>query len=290
MSTAGAFLFGVATGGSAVSFDEWLKTHRNDDEDPALDRVDKDIAILRMRAGAEVTEAFSARVATLNDEISPARRRLLADSLLLDLAEAVKRNETRCAQREELSGLRSELVLLGGQRVRQFCERIDSELASSGTAACPELIEQAIEMITAERRERAVASRRLAVLQGLASVGYEVVEGMATAWVRDGKVVLRRAATPGYGVEIAGTAATDRIQVRAVRFGPGDAAREEEAEAIWCGEFERLRRLVASSGGEINIEKAIPAGETPLKAVEGYDDYLEQVEHEASAQFHRLKV
>ena len=51
--------------------------------------------------------------------------------------------------------------------------------------------------------------------------------------------------------------------------------------AYRCGEFERLRHLVTASRGEIKIEKATPAGETPLKAIEGYDDYLEQVGQEA---------
>jgi hypothetical protein len=39
----------------------------------------------------------------------------------------------------------------------------------------------------------AAVERRRAVLEGLASLGYEVSEGMATAWVKQGRVVLRKA-------------------------------------------------------------------------------------------------
>jgi hypothetical protein len=39
----------------------------------------------------------------------------------------------------------------------------------------------------------AAVERRRAVLEGLASLGYEVSEGMATAWVKEGRVVLRKA-------------------------------------------------------------------------------------------------
>jgi hypothetical protein len=43
-----------------------------------------------------------------------------------------------------------------------------------------------------------------AVLGGLAGLGYEVSEGMATAWVKDGRVVLQKAASPGYRIELSG--------------------------------------------------------------------------------------
>ena len=48
----------------------------------------------------------------------------------------------------------------------------------------------------------AAAARRRAVLQALSSLGYEVTEGMATAWVEDGAIVLRKAANRDYGVEL----------------------------------------------------------------------------------------
>ena len=129
-----------------------------------------------------------------------------------------------------------------------------------------------------------MASRRRAVLQGLASLGYEVTEGMATAWVKDGKVVLRRAASPGYGVEIFGGTPDDRLQVRAVSFGAHDSSRDRDMETIWCNEFERLRQIVAKSGGNVAIEKALPIGAAPLKLIEGYEGYLDEVARAAPMQ------
>ena len=71
----------------------------------------------------------------------------------------------------------------------------------------------------------APAARRRAILQGLSSLGYEVTEGMATAWVEQGRVVLRKAASPDYGVELGGGIQSDRLQVRAVAYGRNGAAR-----------------------------------------------------------------
>lgn len=94
---------------------------------------------------------------------------------------------------------------------------------------------------------------------------------MATAWVQGGQVVLRKAAVPGYGVELGGGTKTDRLQVRAVAFaGTGpvrDESRDRDIETMWCSEFESLRTLIASSGGGIEIERALPVGATPLKQI-----------------------
>jgi hypothetical protein len=117
----------------------------------------------------------------------------------------------------------------------------------------------------------AAEERRRAVLEGLASLGYEVSEGMMTAWVSGGRIVLRKPANPGYGVELSGGSQTDVMQVRAVGLGnpadPRDAGRDKDMETIWCGEFERLQSLVAQAGGNVFIESARPAGQYPLKVV-----------------------
>jgi hypothetical protein len=113
--------------------------------------------------------------------------------------------------------------------------------------------------------------KRRAVLEGLASLGYEVSEGMATAWVQNGQIVLRKAATPGYGVELSGGSKSDLLQVRAVGIGSSaearDVSRDRDMETIWCSEFDRLKALVAKVGGNVSIESARPAGQFPLKVV-----------------------
>jgi hypothetical protein len=48
----------------------------------------------------------------------------------------------------------------------------------------------------------------------LADLGYEAREGMETAWVKDGRVVMHRASNPEMGVEIKGS---EPLQFRPVR-------------------------------------------------------------------------
>ena len=129
------------------------------------------------------------------------------------------------------------------------------------TRECSEAIEEAL-------RQHAAVSRREAVLEGLASLGYEVREGMETAWAEAGSVVLRKTATPGYGVEVGGRAEGGRLQVRAVSLSEAnDRARDRDIETIWCGEFSRLRALLAEQGSELAVEKALGVGAVPLKTV-----------------------
>jgi hypothetical protein len=94
---------------------------------------------------------------------------------------------------------------------------------------------------------------------------------MATAWVQGGRVVLRKAANPGYGVELSGGTQSDRLQVRAVGFGSPqmarNTARDRDIETAWCGEFEKLQALLAGSGGRLEIETALPPGAVPIKLV-----------------------
>jgi hypothetical protein len=91
---------------------------------------------------------------------------------------------------------------------------------------------------------------------------------METAWAQAGNVVLRKTATPGFGVEVGGRAESGRLQVRAVSLsGAHDRARDRDIETIWCGVFTRLRALLAQQGNDLSIEKALGIGEVALKVV-----------------------
>jgi hypothetical protein len=114
------------------------------------------------------------------------------------------------------------------------------------------------------RKANDTEARRRVVLKGLSGLGYEVTEGMSTSWAHEGHVVLRKAASPNYGVELSGNPDAGRLQMRAVAFesdgtGP-DPRRDADAETIWCGDVGRLGERLAGLGGGLVIEKARPTG------------------------------
>ncbi|QOZ36437.1 hypothetical protein [Bradyrhizobium sp. CCBAU 53421] len=249
---------------------EWLSRQPQEMEDPALGRVD---AVLGELRGLGIDSSpFSDRVALLEAEPA-ARRSLVADSLLLDLAAAVKDGRARARLADELRQRRAELTVMRSPEAASLLNEIEETLSSPSASNGQDLVERADLLIEEEFKAMAAAERRRAVLEGLASLGYEVSEGMATAWVQNGQIVLRKAANPGYGVELLGGSKSDLLQVRAVGIGSSaeirDRSRDRDMETIWCGEFDRLKALVATAGGNVAMEFARPAGQFPLKIVSG---------------------
>ena len=127
----------------------------------------------------------------------------------------------------------------------------------------------------------AAVSRRRAVLQGLAQLGYEVRESMQTGWVRDGHIVVTKPNASDYGVELASPPDASRLQVRLVGSDQPSAARnasrDRDMETLWCGEFSRLRDLLMSQGTELIVERALEPGIQTVKTVALHGTHESQV-------------
>jgi hypothetical protein len=259
----------LGSGEKRMSLGEWASQQASITEDQALLRVDGFLGELR---GLGIDPSpFSARISSLELE-SPARRTLLADSLLLDLATAVKNGREHMRLQSDLRARHAELSEMKSPEAASLRSEIGQSLSTVSDGNAAELLRRADFLIEAEVQLMAAEERRRAVLEGLAALGYEVSEGMETAWVDGGRVVLRKAANPGYGVELSGGSKSDLLQVRAVAFGNStdarDTTRDRDIETIWCGEFTRLQSLIAKDGGSLAIEHARPIGQFPLKMVE----------------------
>jgi hypothetical protein len=259
----------LGAGEKRMSLEEWTSQQAGVTEDRALLRVDGFLGELK---GLGIDPSpFSARISSLELE-SPARRTLLADSLLLDLATAVKNGREHTRLQSDLRARHAELSEMKSPEAASLRSEIGDILSRATQGNEAELIKRADFLIEEEVQAIAAEERRRAVLEGLAGLGYEVSEGMATAWVNGGRVVVRKAANPGYGVELSGGSKSDLLQVRAVAFGNStemrDTSRDRDIETIWCGEFERLQSLIAKDGGHLAIEHARPVGQFPLKVVE----------------------
>lgn len=188
------------------------------------------------------------------------RQTLLLDSLELDLAKAIAASRNQAALVREYRLSIAELASFEPHAAESFeaLGATDARLADIRSE-----IEHA-------RARQAATARRSALLQNLASLGYEATEGLETAWVEDGRVVLRKPAQPGYGVEVSGDGAAGRVQMRVVAFDGetvADAARDRDAETLWCGDIAELESRLAKAGGGLEIERALPIGATPVKRV-----------------------
>jgi len=107
------------------------------------------------------------------------------------------------------------------------------------------------------------------LLEGLSKLGYDVRQGMETAWVRNGSIVLESPSYQGYGVEVGGDP-SGMVQLRTVKFGGSDlpnAEADKTAETEFCSSFDKLRDGIAGAGGDIAIVRALRVGTTPVKQV-----------------------
>ncbi|SEI19542.1 hypothetical protein [Pseudomonas asplenii] len=253
--------------GPAPSLADWIANQPLDDSrDVRLLRIDRHIAELQLLQGAQAAEAFVLRLEKAEAESLPQTRNLLLDSLVLDLAHATRRYQQQRACFNQLQDLATEVAALQDTTHQPLLEQIAR--GEADLQQMTELIKQCNTALAAHLLAQTAIARRQAVLQGLASLGYETREGMETAWAQTGRVVLRKTATPGFGVEVGGKADTGRLQVRAVAMSHDrDKTRDRDIETIWCGEFQRLQAMLKSQGGDLTIEQALEIGQVELKVV-----------------------
>ena len=258
---------------TSADFQAWKAAQMAASRDPAIDRLDRHIGEALVFLDAPEIARFSSRLNTIEDETNEARRNLLADSLILDLSHAIATARERRVAVSVLEELTAEIQAYNTEDTAAFVERARQCDAATPPHVVAELTETGQNLVSQVRQQQAAEARRQAILSGLVRLGYEVHEGMATAWANNGRVVVKKPSLPGYGVEIGGQAQAGRLQVRAVSLVANrDVARDKDVETLWCGEFGRLQALLAQHGDDLLIERAMGVGEVPLKVVADTDD------------------
>jgi hypothetical protein len=232
--------------------------------DPVLSRFESRLVELSQLSDPQDVAAFEARLAAATAPDAAPRRSLLLDSLDLDLTKAIVVARKRDRGARDLRLALAELATLDPKAAEALGARSETDQAEQA-----QRLADVQALIAKTRAARAATARRAAVLESLSGLGYEVGEGLATAWAVDGRVVLRKAAQPDYGVEISGDPTAARMQMRVVSFDGEaiDPARDRDAEQQWCGDVATLQTRLAAIGGGLVIEKALAVGATSVKRI-----------------------
>jgi len=246
---------------------DWIEETAPPDHDSG-ERLDRMLSEMSLRFGGEAVRPFQNRAVELAKEGDPHHRKLLIDSLTIEMAGFARTT----AERERLIEA-GESVLAGLRSQSSPCSAVTEKLQAALKDETGQALEDAIEQARQDQEQhiatQGLKHRRKALLEALNSLGYEVQEGMETALVHEGRVVIEHTARQGYGVELAGLVANDRFQVRAMRFDDtaGRQADELAHEVEWCSTFSDLRTILGKAGDEVVIEQAIGVGQRPLKVV-----------------------
>jgi hypothetical protein len=257
-----------SAGTKVATLDEWRTTHlveANGEDAEVLTLLSE----FELEADLEAAEAFRNRWALLTQETDVKLRGLRRDSLQRELSVALSELRERAQHVQTMIAFASEWDILNPRKEPPWSALA---VAAQSLAGLRDVVKAARAEVEAERQRKAVAARREAILKELAALGYEVREGLQTALAKDGKVVVRKAAHPDYGVEVIAPDKGDKLAFRAVIFGQGSAprnkARDADIEVLWCSDFEKLRADLSAVGGHVAIEKAVAAGVEPLKLIE----------------------
>ncbi len=254
--------------GGRESLAEWMAAQASQPT-AATERLAARIAGLGALVGDVEAEPLHERLRAAEAVADP-RRALLMDSLEADVRAAYEAARRRHELRTRLRRLAAELAATEVLDLARLADSLRDRMEEDEDALRA-LEAGARRALDRHRAEAAARARREAVLTGLAALGYQVSEGMETAWVQGGRVVLRHGTRPDYGVELASPTDTERLQVRAVAFrsaeAPADLVRDSDAETLWCGDLHALEARLAASGGGIQIERALPVGAVPLRVV-----------------------
>jgi hypothetical protein len=235
-----------------------------------LDELIAKIGVLQDTAGwAELMR----RADQVRAEEESPRRRSLYEGLVIEASRRLK--ELRAVEKWLLGvdELLADAAPFAGTAVDAIVSEL-RELRRAGRAV--DLAPWRARLAEAQVTERARMERerkRQAVLESLAELGYETSEGMGTALVQAGKLVLRRPGEADYAVEVVTNRDLSLLQTEVIRFGETEAAteqerlRDQEQEVKWCSAHDALRDKLAKRGLTSSVKLHIPAGTKPVRVV-----------------------
>lgn len=245
-------------GMQAQTVNSWLAS-RPAPPDPVQERLDRllaDISTLEVKAAT----AFEKRAAEIGGQQDASRRLLLTDSLLLDLSAHVTKLRAQEDLRRRLGQVAAALSQSTSKEGSTLRDRVQGAWERPLEDVVARLEAEAEALIASEIQALAAAERRRAILSGLSALGYEIGAQMETAWIREGRVVVRRPGTSDYGIELGAPADAARMQVRLVGSDQPsahrDARRDAEQETVWCSDFDRLRAALSASGSDTRCRKS----------------------------------
>jgi hypothetical protein len=260
----------LTTSDDDVSVSEWkLVSAELDSSDAKITRIDTLMAELdEMEFPKSRKIEYQRQLDRISEEKKNHQRALLLDSLVIKLAKESREYERILKARHALALIKAQVDILKGENATWLSRQIDKAIESEDISVLENMLKatpgKLAEIITA----RTIKQGREALIEALESLGYSVSEGMETAVVENGKLVVKKPAEEVYGVEVQTIAATGKFQLRLVSGLPDNerSAKDDVAEEErWCDDLAKIRKSLAESGVDLKIEKALDPGTVAVR-------------------------
>ena len=236
-------------------------------QDPETERIEKLLVRLELLDDSSETTGLRSRLEALDGEQDQRQRRLLLDSLSLELSQTLQRRAREAERLATLDELEAQLGVFNA--APHGLKTAINALRDSLGASLSEL-RKAVESWCEQEALRLDGERvRSVVLGSLRELGYDVREGMTTAWVEGGSIVVQKAGSREYGVELQDVGG--RMRTELVRFGdPGapvteqQRQRDTEIEQQWCTAHAQTLENLRKEGMAAKVMAKRKPGEVPL--------------------------
>ncbi len=244
---------------------QWLAGHPAAD-DAVGQKIDRFISKLQTIAEENRYSPFVERVRKMNAEPSPSKRRLLSDSIQIELAAEISAQENRLLILEQIDDLCLTLNQYENNAYSSLFGQAEDIKINFDDSQAKQLISDLGVAIESAKKAYANIQGRKVLLGALEQLGYDVREGMLTAWVKDGNVTMRNQTTTSYGVKVSGGVEGGPLQIRPVKFDR--SASSYDAETQWCSKFSELKQHLENDVSSFEILAATPVGQIPVEYVE----------------------
>ncbi len=244
--------------------------------DPERDRIEGLLMQLELLSTSSDATELRARLDALDGESDPRQRRLRLDSLSLQISQALQRGKETMAHLALLDELEAQIGIYDAVP-KDLLQSIAVQRQSQPLSPVLAELRQAVERWCEEQARRMDGDRiRSVVIDSLRELGYDVREGMATGWADGGSVVLQKAGSNDYAVELQDI--NGRLRSQVLRYGDPDAPvsdqqrqRDTEIEQQWCTAHAQTLANLRHQGMEAQIMAKRDPGEVPLVVVRATD-------------------
>lgn len=236
--------------------------------DTAGERVERLLVQLELLGETSQIAGFDQRLENLAAMVDSSQRRLLLDSLALEIDAALKAEYVEQNRQASLAALETELAIYPAAPPA-LIEQLHL-LLGQPHAEITDVAAEVRNWCDAEARRQDGDQIRSLVLGSLRELGYDVREGMATAWSEGGQLMLQKPGSSDYGVELQDV--NGRVRTQVVRFGDPAVGlseqqkqRDVEVEQQWCTAHSTVLKNLQDAGLEAKILASRAIGELPLE-------------------------
>ncbi|MEZ0297380.1 MAG: hypothetical protein ACAI35_13085 [Candidatus Methylacidiphilales bacterium] len=238
-----------------------------------LARLDALLARIAVLADTTAWQGIAKKAHAVRTEEDTSRRRMLLEDLMMEGGRLLKQLAETNTWREQIGLLLDRLSAAPAHtEITAMRAKLDAVLRSGLVQPCGPLEQEVTAAIAKAREAEDRREKRRIVAESLAELGYEPIDGMETAWMEGGKLVVARP-DEEYGVEVVANADASKVQTTMVRFAESTETTErqrladEEREMSWCTDYAEVRRKMAANGLRTAMEMQLPSGQHPVRVV-----------------------